>query len=413
MPTGTQKVSYCREKSMNQRIRVLLLIPHLGGGGAEKVTALLARGLSPEKYDVHLGLVTEALPGPQRQVLVDGVEAQAEGEPLPPWVTVHALGARRVRAGAFRLLGLVRRLRPDVVLSGMAHLNFLVLLLRPLFPRGTRVLVRQNATVSAALATGQLPFYTRLLYRLLYPLADRVICQSQAMADDLTDEMGIGPELVAVLPNPIDFAGIRAGAKEPYAWDGPGPHLLAIGRLAPEKGFDLLLDALAEIRREFPRADLVIAGSGPGEAALRLQCRSLGLDDAVVFAGRVNRPYRYFTGASMFVLSSRHEGMPNALLEAAVAGLPLVALPASGGVVDLLDNCAGAWLAPEISAPSLARVLAEALRALQPGARFRHSFAADPDAPRGQNPANGKPRRVRAGRVGATDSTGHQHNLIS
>ncbi len=392
---------------MNRRIRVLLLIPHLGGGGAEQVTALLARGLSAEKYDIHLGLVTQSAQEIQRHVSAAGAEA----EPLPSWVTVHGLGARRVRAGALRLLSLVRRLRPEVVLSGMAHLNFLVLLLRPLFPRGTHVLVRQNATVSAALASGKLPFYTRLLYRLLYPLADRVICQSQAMADDLTGELGICPELVAVLPNPIDFAGIRAGQGKPYDWQGPGPHLLAIGRLAPEKGFDLLLDALAEVRREFPQADLVIAGAGPEEAALRLQCHRLRLDDAVVFAGRVNRPYRFFAGASLFVLSSRHEGMPNALLEAAAAGLPLVALPASGGVADLLRNCAGAWLAPEISASSLACTLTAALRALTPGMRFRHAFAADPALTTKRNRPAGRPRRAPSRGVGAHDPTGFPRTI--
>jgi glycosyltransferase involved in cell wall biosynthesis len=396
---------------MNRRIRVLLLIPHLGGGGAEQVTALLARGLSPEKYDIHLGLVTQSAPDIRQPVSAAGAEADAEAEPLPSWVTVHGLGARRVREGALRLLGLVRRLRPEVILSGMAHLNFLVLLLRPLFPRGTHVLVRQNATVSAALSSGRLPFYTRFLYRLLYPLADRVICQSQAMADDLTCELGISSELVAVLPNPIDFAGIRAGRHKPYEWKGAGPHLLAIGRLAPEKGFDLLLEALAEVRREFPQADLVIAGAGPEEAALRLQCHSLRLDDAVVFAGRVNRPYRFFAGASLFVLSSRHEGMPNALLEAAAAGLPLVALPASGGVADLLRNCAGAWLAPEISASSLAWTLTAALRALTPGARFRHAFAAGPALAAGRHRPAGGSRRSRARGVGSHDPAGFPRTI--
>ncbi|MGA3136300.1 MAG: glycosyltransferase, partial [Terracidiphilus sp.] len=90
-----------------------------------------------------------------------------------------------MRSGAFKLLQLIRRLKPDVILSGMFHLNFLVLLLRPLFPRGTRVLVRQNGTVSAALAFAGLPGYTRLLYRVLYRRADRVICQTRAMAKDL------------------------------------------------------------------------------------------------------------------------------------------------------------------------------------------------------------------------------------
>jgi len=160
---------------MNTRPRLLLLIPHLGGGGAERVTALLARGLSVDKYELHLGLITQS----------------ETDEDLPSWVTVHALGAPRVRAGAFRLLRLIRRLKPDLILSGIFHLNFLVLLLRPFFARRTCVLIRQNATVSATLAFGGLPWYTRLLYQHLYRHAERVLCQSRAMAEDIARELGI------------------------------------------------------------------------------------------------------------------------------------------------------------------------------------------------------------------------------
>ena len=336
-----------------------MLIPHLGGGGAEQVTALLTRGLSREKYELHLGLVTQSDAGQ-----VD----------LPPWVTLHALGAPRVRSAAFRLLRLVRRLKPDLILSGMAHLNFLVLLLRPFFPPGTRVLVRQNSTVSSDLAFAGLPVYTRLLYRLLYRHADRVICQSSAMAEDMALQLGIAEDLIAVLPNPVDLIEIRAAADGPEQWTGPGPHLLAVGRLSQEKGFDLLLRAFATVRHSFPHADLVIAGVGPEETALHSQCRELGLDAAVRFAGHLRRPFAFFPGATLFVLSSRHEGMPNALLEAAAGALPLVALPASEGVVDLLRNQPGAWLAPDISAPALAISLLDALQSLQPGQRFSHSF---------------------------------------
>lgn len=343
---------------------VLLLIPHLGGGGAEQVTSLLARGLSG-KYDLHLGLVTQTNAGP---------------EAMPSWVQLHALGACRVRAGAIKLLLLVRRLKPDVILSGMFHLNFLVLLLRPLFPRGTHVLVRQNGTVSAALSFGNLPGYTRRLYRLLYRRADRVICQTEAMARDLIDQLGIQPELLAVLSNPLDIEAVRAIARDnPAHWPGttsqaPGQHLLAIGRLSREKGFDLLLQALAIVRQQFPNADLLIVGPGPEEASLKAQCRDLGLQSVVRFAGHVEHPAVYFQGASLFVLSSRHEGMPNALLEAAAGGLPIVALPASGGVSDLLSDKPGAWLATEVSAQALAVALLAALEALQPGERFAQAF---------------------------------------
>jgi glycosyltransferase involved in cell wall biosynthesis len=85
-------------------------------------------------------------------------------------------------------------------------------------------------------------------------------------------------------------------------------------------------------------------------------------------------PAALFSDASVFVLSSRHEGMPNALLEAAAGGLPIVALPASGGIVDLLREQPGAWLANGISAAALAASLLQALNAIEPGERFAHSF---------------------------------------
>jgi len=74
------------------------------------------------------------------------------------------------------------------------------------------------------------------------------------------------------------------------------------------------------------------------------------------------------------VLASRHEGMPNALLEAAAGGLPIVALPASGGVTELLRNQPGAWLASEVSCEALATSLLSSLKVLPAGLRFEHPF---------------------------------------
>jgi glycosyltransferase involved in cell wall biosynthesis len=343
---------------MTQRRRVLLLIPHLGGGGAERVTALLACGLSPAKYEVHLGVMTRsAFPSPT----------------FPAAVTVHQLGARRVRTAAIPLLHLVRRLRPEVILSGMAHLNFLVLLLRPLFPAQSRVVVRQNSTVSADLRLGRLPVYTRSLYRLLYPAADRIVCQTPSMAGDLAEQSGISNALIRILPNPIDFAAMRS-ATAVHRWPGPGPHLLAIGRLSPEKGFDLLLEAFSSLRHKFPAADLTIVGEGSARGLLMGICRELQIQNAVSLPGYVPRPEIYFPGANLFILSSRQEGMPNALLEAAAAGLPIAALPSSKGVVDLLRSKQGVWLAPEISSPALADTLLGALKSLGKGQRFAHPW---------------------------------------
>jgi glycosyltransferase involved in cell wall biosynthesis len=230
--------------------------------------ALLARGLSQEKYEVHLGLVRQA---------------HGSGESLPPWVSVDALNAGRARAAAFPLLRLIWRLRPAVVLSGAAEVSLLVLMLRPLLPRKTSVLVRQNATASSVLAFGSLPRFTRLIYRLLYRHSDHVICQSQAMAKDLAVAAGIGEELIAVLPNPVDLEGIRAAMRAPVVRSSSKPQLLAVGRLSPEKGFDLLLKAMVTVRERFPEVSLILAGAGQEETALKSLSSELGLETAVRF----------------------------------------------------------------------------------------------------------------------------------
>jgi glycosyltransferase involved in cell wall biosynthesis len=338
-----------------------LLIPHLGGGGAEQVTALLAEGLSRDKYEVHLALVTQITPGM---------------ECLPAGVTIHTLGARRVRSATFRLLRLVHQLKPDLLLSSMAHLNFLVLLLRPLFSRRTRVCVRQNATVSDALASDPHRRFTRLLYRFLYRRADRVICQTPAMAKDLKDAISISEKQLAILVNPVNVENLRATSQS-SSQSGTGsasPHLLAVGRFSVEKGFDLLLHALVAVRKALPGVQLLVAGEGPEEPALKALCSHLGLASAVVFLGHVDHPCNWFSRATLFVLPSRHDAMPNALLEAAACGLPIVATPASQGLVDLLQNQPGVWLANEITAPALAAALLYALGQLLSAERFPHSF---------------------------------------
>ena len=344
---------------MAKRIRVLLLIPRLNAGGAEQVMSLVATGLSQSKYEVHLGLV----------------KARDTGSTaLPVSVTVHAMGVARARVAGISLLRLVWRVRPAVILSGSPEISFVVLLLRMFFPLKTRVLVRQNGTVSAALSFGGVPRYTRWLYRFLYRRADRIICQSRAMATDLAAQLKIGSDKIAVLPNPVDLEGILQARDSKVSWNGPGPHLLAVGRLSREKGFDLLIEAFTTVRNRYPEADLAIAGEGREEAELKRRCSELRLENAVHFLGRVNKPYRLFPGTTLFVLPSRYEGVPNALLEAAAGGLPLVATPASGGVVDLLRGREGAWLAADISAESLAQALVQALQTLRPSQRFSYDF---------------------------------------
>jgi glycosyltransferase involved in cell wall biosynthesis len=358
---------------MTQRTKLLLLIPHLGGGGAERIAAQLTRHLDRQRFEIHLCLITEDAPGAQ---------------PPPDWIHVHRLGFKRVRQAWWRMIGLIRSERPEVMLSGMAHLNFLLLLLKPFLPGHTRILVRQNTTASSASKA----WLSRLPYRYLYPRADGIICQSQAMATDLASHFAISRDKLTVLANPIDLRVIQTNgsAWKPHhdgltSWPpSASPRLIAVGRLAHEKGMDLLLHAIGTVRQQYPRIHLTILGIGPEEAALRNLAENLKLETAVTFAGYAENPADYYATATLFVLPSRYEGLPNALLEAAAAGLPLVATPCCSGVADLLQDAPGTWLTPAISAQSLAETVHIALAAIwhaphaseDPPQRFNHAFLA-------------------------------------
>lgn len=346
---------------------VLFLIPHLGGGGAERVTANLACGLPEGCFLVHLGLVTGLT-----------VQATAGTAELPAHVAVHALGATRVRSAFWPLLRLVWRLKPDLIFSNMFHVNFLVLLLRPFFPRRTRCIIRQNQMTSPETGTGD---FTRRLYRALYPRADKVVCQSEAMAMEMSALIGTGKNL-RVLPNPVFSSSVAAQEKffapiSENLWRGPGPRLLAMGRLTHQKGFDMLLPAFRQVLRSIPTAELAILGQGSEDAALKTMSSALGIEEHVHFAGYAANPHAWFDGATAFVMSSRHEGISNALLEAAAAGLPIVTTPALGGVAELLSGQPGTWITREISTQAIVETLIFALESLAPGERFSHPWLQD------------------------------------
>ena len=342
---------------LEKRRRILLMAPHLGGGGAEQVMARVAAGVDRARFEVHVAVVTDDEPGAAQ---------------LPEWVTVHRLEAGRVRRAAPGVVRLIGRTQPEVVVPMMLHLSALVLALRPLLPRGTRLVPRVNTTVSRALTGG----VERRVYGWLMQRADGVICQTEAMAEDVQAVLGVARAKTWVAANPVDVEGIRAAARR-WAREGTSEpvQVLSVGRLAKEKGMDLLLEAWARVASVDEHARLTIVGEGAERDRLEALRRRLGLEATVKMVGFEPEVARWLGWADVYVQPSRYEGMPNALLEAAAAGLALVTTPSSEGVVRLLDGCDGAWIAREPSSEALAEALSEAVQQARGGVgRLEHLF---------------------------------------
>ncbi|MEO7972750.1 MAG: glycosyltransferase family 4 protein [Thermoanaerobaculia bacterium] len=211
---------------------------------------------------------------------------------------------------------------------------------------------------------------------------DGVIAVSRGLLADVakaTDTRSYGraptPSL-RVIANGIDGEKLRsrAAATPPFPRsDLASPVLVAAGRLARQKGFDLLLAALPRIIAAFPRLELWLAGEGPERAALALQVERLKLGGQVRLLGERRDLAALFAAADVFILPSRGEGSPYVLLEAMAMGLPVVAT-AVGDVPETLGDEAGAALVPPGNAAALGEAILGLLRS--PGeARLRGQMA--------------------------------------
>ncbi|MET8137169.1 glycosyltransferase [Streptomyces sp. NPDC005251] len=180
-----------------------------------------------------------------------------------------------------------------------------------------------------------------------YADVDRMLALTREDADLW---IGQGMNNASFMPNPI-----------PFMPEVPSPRtgnvVVSVGRLHDQKGIDMLLDAWAETAPRHPDWRLRIYGSGEDEEILKKQCTALGLDDCVDWMGRTSDVPGAMRGGSVFVLSSRGEGFPLALMEAMATGLPCAAFDCAPGVHEIIRDGEDGLLATLGNTGELARRL--------------------------------------------------------
>ncbi len=372
------------------RPSVALLCRSLDGGGAERVLVALAEGLAAAGQRVDL-------------VVLCGPAPPLEG------LRVIPLRAPAPALGALPFLAYLRRERPQAVLSTLVGPNAIAVACARLITARwrPRVVVREANTLSVALRyrSAASRRVAAAAARASYPRADAIVAVSEGARADLARFLGLPLYRVMAIPNPSPTAALvaRAGAPLAHPWFAPDrttPVIIASGRLVPKKGFDVLLEAMAQLRK---RRDvrLVILGEGPERAALEAHQARLGLRDFVELKGFVDNPFAYLGRADLFVLASFAEGSPNVLVEALACGCPVVATDCLSGPREILrDGRDGALVSPG-DASALAAAIEQALTAPPDRAALR-CRAADFDSARafaayarvlGLGEAPGQPRR--------------------
>ena len=242
------------------------------------------------------------------------------------------------------LIRYLRQEQPGVLLAAKTHTNLVALWATQLAKTSNRVVISERTTLGDITRNSNKWRWKFILPVLAheYPKADRIITVSDGVNEELALQTGLPPQKITTIYNPLLIHKIRTKSLEPvnHPWfqeKGSSPIILGVGRLVPQKDFATLLKAFSHVRRSQP-AHLVIIGEGRLRSELEALAQSLGIDKDVWMPGFTDNPYAFMGRASVLVLSSICEGLPNVLLEALACGCPIVSTDCPSGPAEILEK---------------------------------------------------------------------------
>ena len=389
--------------------RIAIVVPSLTGGGAERKALAIASGLLRRGHEVDLVLgglacdYPEEVPRGSRLFYIDCPSGDPDSQrnlslmdtvPYPlsskpflidcprilsaanliskaSWnllpLTMHA----KLSRWATKVAMYLDRERPDAVLAmlipSVAAATMAV--------RLARHRARVVGTLHSAVRSGR---WLRRARR-AYPHVDAAVGISRGVASELTATIGVSIDRVRTIYNPVVSETLVRSFDQPadHPWlDNPGPRvILAAGRLSKHKNFSTLLIAFSRVLNHCP-ARLIVLGKGRLRPLLESQAKELQIAEHVDFPGFVRNPHAFMAKASLFVLSSRYEGLPSVLIEAMACGCPVVSTDCRYGPDEILED--GRWgeLVPVDDATALSEAMLRTLDNPRPrdALRKRASF---------------------------------------
>jgi glycosyltransferase involved in cell wall biosynthesis len=340
------------------KCKTLFFISSLAGGGAERVMVDLLRNIDRSKLEPTLVLLYPYEDSPYRQYFPQNIS-----------VIIVTRQSDSLPSKLLQILNFMKTVykeKPKVILSMLTHNNIMAILSGLLFR--TRVIACEHNTLSEVVKTKEgrriLGVPVVPMVKILYRLADKVIAVSEGIKSNLISDFGIMPEKVKTIYNPIDLSRINAlipDSREHPFFKDQKPIVIAMGRLTPQKGFDILLKSFSRVISEID-ARLIVMGEGPQRAYLENMIRDLGIADKASLAGFQRNPYALLAHSDVFVLSSQYEGLPMAILEAMACGIPIISTDCRSGPKEILQSGQCGILVPVNNETALADAITRLLK---------------------------------------------------
>jgi glycosyltransferase involved in cell wall biosynthesis len=333
------------------RIRLLFLMEQLILGGAERRFYRIARDLPRDRFDIRIG------------ILRTGGALYDEFARLGVPIVEFSRRSRYDLSPSQRLARYCVQERIDVVHAMLWLSSTFAAWAQPSMP-GTAVI---GSTVQDVYRTERFGRWRALSDRLVAHRLSTMVVNTPKLRDFLV-RYGYPAKRITVIPNGIDIpdlAGEAALRQALHAQWGIAPDASCIGILAmlrPEKDHSTFLRAAEIVHQSLPGAHFIIAGDGPERERLEQMADAMALRDCVTFIGQVSGPAAAIPGWDVSVLSSRHEGMPNVVLEAMAWARPVVATDIQG-VTDMVTDGVTGYVVPVADAAAMARQILALLAA--------------------------------------------------
>lgn len=323
-------------------MKIALVIPTLGPGGAERVMSVLANAWAGTGHRVTL--ITTASTASDFYPLDSRIKRIGLDLPAPSRNKIS--GLRFVGRAVSGLRAHLRLEKPDVVISFLDSMNVLTLIAA--MRLGTPVIVAERSDPRM----NALGLVWRTARRITYPGAKAVVVQTKSVYGWAHRFLSAG--LIHQIHNPVRVQGRSRNGEQAYT---SARSIVTVARLGPEKGIDILLRAFALCAVKHPDWSLVIVGEGPDRKLLEDLTERLEIRNRVQFKGLIQNPEEMLAHSDLFVLASRREGFPNTLLEALAAGLPAISTSCNSGPAEIIRHEIDGLLVPPENVDALAAAM--------------------------------------------------------
>ncbi|WP_425075371.1 glycosyltransferase [Psychroserpens sp. S379A] len=309
---------------MDKKIKITFVLPTLKPHGAEKIMSFVAQNLDKDKFEATL--------------LIIGYKKDAgykvEG------IHLKFLNKSRVLNAIPSLFLYLKQNKQHVVISSISHLN-LVMAFISLFFRKTKFIGRE-ASVNSVMrlysgnSDNSSNYYSKLIKN-GYNWLDAIVCQSNDMVNDLSNNFKVKRQKLVLINNPIT-QHIKIKSKNDST---EIKKLITVGRLSKEKGYERILKQLATLN--FPFQYTIIGDSDERSEFLQL-IDDYKLTDNIIHIPKTDKVDDYLSASDLYLQGSYVEGFPNALLESCVVGTPVIAFDAPGGTKEIIQNDINGYL---------------------------------------------------------------------